>query len=54
MIESTTFSYKTALSKANVKRNRMESTKWTFNKERSFTTNYSIFLKIEIECKNLL
>ena len=39
-------SIKTALSKANVKTNRMGSTKWTCHSERGFATNYIIFLKI--------
>ena len=45
-IENASFPYKTAISKANVKRNRMKSTKWTYHKERSFTSNHFIFLKI--------
>ena len=32
-IESVTYPYKTALSEANVKTNRMASTKWTYHKE---------------------
>ena len=35
-IESAAFTYKTALSEANGKTNRMESTKWTFHNKRSF------------------
>ena len=38
--EDETFSYKTALSKANVKTNRMKSVKWTYRKRRSFATNH--------------
>ena len=34
--ESAAFTYKTALSEANGKTNRMESTKWTFHNKRSF------------------
>ena len=45
-IENKTFSYKTTLSEANVKTNRMESTKWTYHKERSFASICFIFLKI--------
>ena len=30
-IDSTTFSYKTAFSKANIETNRMGSTKWTYH-----------------------
>ena len=43
-IENAFFPYKTAISEANVKRNRMVSTKWTQYKERSFAINYFIFL----------
>ena len=32
-IESTSFPFKTALSEANVKTNRMATTKWTYHKE---------------------
>ena len=32
-----------AISEANNKTNRMVSTKWTYHKERSFGSNYSIF-----------
>ena len=39
-IESATFPYKTALSEANVKTNRMGSTKWAYHKERGFASNY--------------
>ena len=35
-IENVSFPYKTAISEANVKTNRMVSTKWTYHKERSF------------------
>ena len=35
-IESTTYLYKTDLSKANVKTNRMGSTKWTYHKKAGF------------------
>ena len=54
MIENVSFSYKTVLSDANVKTNRMESTKWTYHKERSFASNYFMFLKILFQFKNLL
>ena len=46
MIENATFRYKTALSKANVKTNRIRSTKWTCHKERGFVDDYFIFVKI--------
>ena len=44
-IENTSFSFKTALSEANLKTNRMETTKWTYHSERSFASNYFIFLE---------
>ena len=53
-IENTSFPFKTALSEANVKTNRMVTTKWTYHKERSFASNYFIFLKILFQFKNLL
>ena len=52
-IESATFPHKTALPEANVKTNRMGSTKWTYHKGRSFASNYFIFLKILFQSKNL-
>ena len=55
MIESTKFPYKIALSKQiEVKTNWMGSIKWTYHKEQSFSTNYSILLKIYFLYKNLL
>ena len=42
-IENTSFPFKTALSEANVKTNRMATTKWTYHKEWSFASNYFIF-----------
>ena len=53
-IENVSFAYKTAISETNVKINRMMSTKWTYHKERSFASNYFIFLKILFQFKNLL
>ena len=44
-IEKASFPYKTAISEANVKTNRMVSTKWTYHKEWSFVSHYFIFLK---------
>ena len=41
--ENALFSYKTAISEANVKTNRMVSTKWTYHKERSFASNYFFY-----------
>ena len=52
-VENALFPYKTAISKANIKANRMVSTKWTYHKERSFASNYFIFLKILFQFKNL-
>ena len=48
------FRYKTAISEANVKTNRMVSTKWTYHIERSFASNYFIFLKILFQIMSLL
>ena len=45
-IDNATFPYKTALTEANVKINRMGSTKWTYHKERDFSNNYFLFFKI--------
>ena len=53
-IENESFLYKTAISEAHVKINSMVSTRWTYHKERSFTSNYFIFLKILFQFKNLL
>ena len=53
-IENASFPYKTAISEANVKTNRMVSTKWTYHKERSFASNYFIVLKILFQFKDLL
>ena len=44
-IENTSFPFKTALSEASVKKNRMATTKWTYHKEWSFASNYFIFLE---------
>ena len=38
-IKNTPFSFKTALSEANVKTNRMPTTKWIYHKEWSFASN---------------
>ena len=45
-IETVSFPYKTAISEASIKTNRMVTTKWAYHTERSFTSNYFIFLKI--------
>ena len=52
-IENATFSYKTAVTEANVKTNRMGSTKWTYHQEQSFASNYLNFSKILFQFKNL-
>ena len=44
-IENTFFPFKTALSEANIKTNRMATTKWSYHKEWSFASNYFIFLE---------
>ena len=53
-IEKASFPYKTAISEANIKTNRMVTTKWAYHRERSFTSNYFIFLKVLLQFKNLL
>ena len=45
-IENASFPYKTGISEANIKANRMVSTKWTHHKERSFACNYFFFWKL--------
>ena len=42
-IENTSFPFKTALSEANAKTNRMATTKWTYHKEWRFANSYLIF-----------
>ena len=53
-IENASFPYKTTMSEANVKTNRIASTKWTYHKERGFASNSFIFLKVLFQFKNLL
>ena len=53
-IESASFPYKTVMSEANIKTNRMVSTKWTYLTERSFASSYFIFFEILYQFKNLL
>ena len=53
LVESTktdnlTFPYKTALSEANIKTNRMESTTLTYHKEQSFASNHFPFSKFHL------
>ena len=52
-IENTSFLYKTAISEANIETYRMVTTKLTYHKERSFASNYLIFLKILFQFKKL-
>ena len=52
--KNATFLYKTALSAANIITNRIGSTKWTYDKERSFASNYIVFIKFLFQFKNLL
>ena len=40
-----TFSFKTALSEAIVKTNRIATIKWTYLKELSFASNYFVFFE---------
>ena len=53
-IDNATFPYKTALTEANVKINRMGSTKCTYHKERDFSGNYFLFFKILFQFWNLV
>ena len=53
-IEKASFPYKTVMSEANVKTNKMASAKWTYHKEQSFASNYFIFLKILFQFMNLI
>ena len=53
-IENTSLPYKTAILEANVKTNRMVSTKSSYHKERSFDCNYFTFLNVLFQFKNLL
>ena len=53
-IENTSFPYKTAISEANVKINRMVSGKLIYHKEWSFASDHFAFFKILFQFKNLL
>ena len=53
-IEHALFPYETVLSETNVKINRMESTRWAYKKQRSFTSNYFTFSEILFQFKNLV
>ena len=44
--ENTSFSFNTALSEANVKTNRMATTKWTYHKEWVLAVTTLFFWKI--------
>ena len=51
--ENTSFSFESALSEANVKTNRMVTTKWTNHKEWSFASDYFTFLDNFFQFYNL-
>ena len=53
LAENAWFPFKTAVSETSVKSNRIVSTKLFNHKERIFTSNYFIFLKILFQFKNL-
>ena len=53
LVESTRIE-NVSFSAANVKTNRMMSTKCTYHKEQSFASNYFIFMKIFFQLKNVL
>ena len=50
--KSESLPYKSSLSEANVKTNRMERTRWTYDKERSFASTCFSFSKILFHFKN--
>ena len=50
-IENASLPYKRSISEANVKKNRMVTTKWTYHKERSFACNYFIFWKFSFSLR---
>ena len=53
-IENALFPYKTAISEVNVKTNKMVTTKWTYHKEWSFSSNNFIFFKTLFQFKSPL
>ena len=53
-IENASFPYNSVMSEANVKKDRMVSTKLTYHKERSFASNCFIFLKILFQFTKLV
>ena len=52
--EKASFPYKTAISEASVKTNRKVAKKWAYHRERSFSSNCFIFLKVLFQFKSLL
>ena len=52
--ENASFPFKTALSEANVKTNKMVTTKWTYHKAWSFASNCLFFLEIFFQFWNFL
>ena len=44
-IEKASFLYKSAILEANVKANKMVITKWVYDRERSFASNYFNFFE---------
>ena len=52
--KASSFPYKTVISEAYVKTNRIVATKWAYHRERSFTSNYFILLKVLFQFKKLL
>ena len=52
-IENAILLHKTVISEANVKTNRMGSTKWNYYIDRRFPSNCFIVLKILLEYKTL-
>ena len=53
-IEKASFPYKTATSEATVKTSRMVTIKCVYHRERSFSSNYFVFLKVLLQFKDFL
>ena len=53
-IKNASFSYKSAISEANVKTNSMERIKWTYGKNRGLPVTNLVFRKSENFCKVLI
>ena len=53
-IKKAPFPYNTTISEANVTTNKIVTTKWAYHRERSFVSNYFIFLKVLFQFNNLL